>query len=215
MKQRSVVIALLLVFAATLNATKVELSFTNLPQYQVNGFYVGNSQATVGNVQMFDVLCGDFNHTTFIPSGPFTFSVSSIPSLTDVRFTGVDKLATYQTAAILLNLFDGLSAVNDYTAGSYQYAIWKLLTPTAGDYGDSATLLANAQYTAAHGGNAYAYDHFRVLTPSLSGAANQEFLAMDYGNQIAATATEPASVITIGAGLLLLGGAFKLRRFQV
>ena len=211
MKQRSVVIAFLLLLAATANATTVDISFIGLPQHQVNGIYVGNSHASSGDVQEFNVLCGDFNSTTNIPGGPITFFESYIPSLTDVRFTGGDTLTTYRTAAILLDLLDRLREPNDYTVGSYQFAIWKLFTPSVGDYGNSATLLTNAQDTVANGGNAYAYDNLRVFTPVGTAASNQEFLAMDYANNFPApapaSAPEPASLIMIGSGLLLLGSA--------
>jgi hypothetical protein len=212
MKHRFVVIAFLLFLAANANATTVDISFTNLPQYQANGYTVGNAKANVGIVPAFELICADFNHTTYIPSGPFTFNVSILPLLSGVRFTGPDMLTNYQTAAILLNTFDSLGTVDDLTAGSYQYALWKLFTPGIGDFGDSAMLLSAAQTIVAGAGNTYAYDHFVVFTPVASASSNQEFFGMDYGNQITTSAPEPTSLATIGAGLLLLAGSLRRRR---
>ena len=207
------VLAVAFVLAAAASASTVTISFTGLPQYQANGYYVGNTKATVGD-SPFDLLCADFTSTTYVPSGPFTFSVSALPSLTNVRFTGADTLTKYETAAILLYTLDGLERTSSYAVGSYQYAIWKLFTPSVGDYGDSAALLASAQTTVANGGMQTAYDALRVFTPTQGSASNQEFLAIDYTNRIsappnAAAVPEQSTFLQLGSGLLLLAGAFK------
>ena len=211
MKQRFVAIAFLFVIAGTVNAGTVDVLFTSAPLHQVNGINVGNAHASTDDVPEFNVLCGDFSSTTLMPGGPITFVISYIPWLIDVRFTTGDILTTYRTAAILLDRLDRLREPDDYTVGSYQYAIWKLFTPGAGDFGDSATLLITAQDAVTNGGDAYVYDQFRVFTPVPGAASNQEFLAMDYGNDFPASssAPEPASFITMGSGLLLLACTFK------
>ena len=135
--------------------------------------------------------------------------VFQLASLTDVRFTGTNMLTTYRTAAILLNWFDSLSTVDNNSAGSYQYAIWKLFTPAAGDFGNSAALLTNAQHSVALGGDANAYEHFRVFTPQVGASSNQEFLGMDYGNQLTISNPEPTTFLTIGSGLLILAWAAR------
>jgi len=210
-KQRYIVIAFLLSLASSVTASTVDISFTALPKYQVNGAYVGNVGVTSGTNQTFDLLCGDLSHTTFVPSGPFSYYVSSLPSLSDVRFTGPDVLTTYQTAAVLLYEFETLAVVDDSTAGSYQFAIWKLFTPGAATYGNSTSLLAAAQNTVAQGGIQDAYDHFQVYTPTSAAGSNQEFLGMSLTSSLTSTVPEPSSFLLIGCGLLFIASRFNRR----
>jgi len=114
------------------------------------GYYVGYTGATVDGVAQ-NLLCDDMLHTTGVPSGPFTYNVSTLPDLADVRFTG---LANYETAAVLLWEFDNS---NQTDAGGYNFALWNIFDPAAGSDGDSAALLANAQSIVANGGIFAAY----------------------------------------------------------
>ena len=190
---------LFLLAAAFASAGTSTVNFTTLPVNTAGGYYVGYTGATVDGVAQ-NLLCDDMLHTTGVPSGPFTYNVSTLPDLADVRFTG---LANYETAAVLLWEFDNS---NQTDAGAYNFALWNIFDPAAGSDGDSAALLANAQSIVANGGIFAAYQDTRVLTPIPGGPENQEFLFLSVSVHILddPAVPEPQSYLLFGSGLIVL-----------
>ena len=217
MKSRFVV--LLVLTLATASAGMVNVTFTGLPVNQAGGYYVGYATATVGNSPNVNLLCDDIEHITYVPSGPFPYYVSSLPALQDVRWNGPNpqaELTNYETAAVLLYEFDALGAVNNDTAGAYNFALWDLFDPSAPTYGTgptgSAALLANAQSIVASGGIAAAYNELQVLSPAPGADSNQEFLFLDQTDSLTIEGTpgdggstpEPQTHLLLGSGLVVL-----------
>ena len=194
--------------------TIVTINFTALPSQTAGGYYVGYSTAslTTASNQTFsnmDLICDDFSHSTSFPSGPFTYAISTLPSLTDVRFTQSPELFNYKVAAVLLYEFDQNLGTVD--AGGYNFALWSLFTPAAGNFGDSATLLQNAKNivnsnTAPNIAiqNA-AYNELRVATPTGSSSGNQEFLFVSSANFGGSPTPEPATFAMLGFALIGFG----------
>jgi hypothetical protein len=188
-----------------------EISFKTLPTTLENGTYNGFIGATIDGV-FSNIVCDDFYPTTYVPSGPWTYNLSTLPSLTFARF-GSDAIAlhNYREAAVLLggdgDTLLGLENVTDsHTISSYQYALWVLFSPTVTQFGDSASLLNQAGLDVSSGAAYSAYDQLQVYTPSESAASNQEFLGMGgltISNSIGAP--EPGTIALIGVGLLTLG----------
>lgn len=188
-----------------------EISFKTLPTTLENGTYNGFVGATIDGV-FSNIVCDDFYPTTYVPSGPWTYNLSTLPSLTFARFgSGGAALHNYKEAAVLLGgdggALAGLENVTDsHTISSYQYALWTLFSPTVAQFADSASLLNQAGWDVSSGATYAAYDQLRVYTPSESAASNQEFLGMG-GSTISniTSAPEPGTTVLIGVGLLALG----------
>ena len=157
-------------------ASTVNISFTNTPTATANGHYVGYSLATLDfggdAIANFELICDDILHTTNIPSGPFTFFVSTVPELQNNRFFDgtPEELAKYQIAALILWNYDqaGGRFLSAFDQGSYQYALWKLFTPSTSNFGNSAQIFLDAQTQQQNGGNLVAYESFRVFTPEFA-----------------------------------------------
>lgn len=210
---------LLLLTLAIASAGTVNVTFTGLPGNQAGGYYVGFTEATVGNSPSTNILCDDIAHTTYVPSGPFSYYESALPLLQNVRWTGQNpqaELANYETAAILLYEFAALGAVDNATAGAYNFALWDLFDLNAPSYGSgptgSAAILAGAQSIVASGGIAAAYNEFQILTPTPGAGSNQEFLFLDQSGTVTITDTpydgdaspEPQTHILLGSGFIAL-----------
>ncbi|MGO9241026.1 MAG: hypothetical protein ACLQBJ_09465 [Bryobacteraceae bacterium] len=210
---------LLLLTLAMASAGTVTVAFTTLPVNQAGGYYVGFAQATVGASLDIDLLCDDIDHTTYVPSGPFSYYLSSLPQLQNVRWTGPNQqaeLTNYETAAVLLYEFAALGAVSNDTAGAYNFALWDLFDPSAPTYGTgptgSAALLTGAESIVASGGIAAAYDELEVLTPTPGAASNQEFLFLEQNDTViisgapgnGSSAPEPRTPLLLGSGLIAL-----------
>ena len=200
---------------SALASTIVTIDFTTLPSNTAGGYYVGYSQANITTAlnqqfSSFDLICDDFVHTTNIPSGPFQYAVSTLPSLTDVRWIGNDKLKNYEIAAVLLYQFDqNLGTVDP---GGYNFALWHLFNPnSAPNYGDSATLIANATNIVNAGGGITtdAYKQLRVFTPIGNSTSNQEFVGVSSNTFGGSPVPEPETLGLIGFALV---GLSFLRR---
>ena len=210
---------LLLLTLAMASAGTVNVTLTTLPANQAGGYYVGFTQATVGDSLGIDLLCDDIEHTTYVPSGPFSYYVSSLPQLQNVRWTGPNQqaeLTNYETAAVLLYEFAALGAVSNDTAGAYNFALWDLFDPSAPTYGRARQV--PLRYSLARRASSPVAasppptDELQVLTPTPSADSNQEFLFLDQNDTITisgapgdgSSAPEPRTPLLIGSGLIAL-----------
>jgi hypothetical protein len=204
----------------SLQAVASLITFNTLPATNENGTYNGFVGATVDGV-FANIVCDDFYPTTEVPSGPWNYNLSVLPSLTFARF-GNDAVAVnkYREAAVLLGgdggALAGLENVSDPDViSSYQYALWALFSPTVANFGNSPALLNIAGSDVASGTVYSAYRQLLVYTPSESAASNQEFLGMGGSRNGGSSVPEPGTTILLGLGLLassLLGRKFMPKR---
>jgi hypothetical protein len=225
---------LLLLLCASGVAAGASIEFTGLPINTQFGTFNGFALATVDGVANQLLICDDFSHTTYMPSGPLTYDGSTLSDsdpLEYARFATQNDTSgsaqRYEEAALLL---EGLSHTGpgellDLTA-DYQYALWSLFTPSVPLPDVTArTLLSNAEEAALAGSpqNLEVYSRLRILTPSEPFAGNQEFLQLldspppvtVTGPLLGAPAPEPSSFLLIGLGIALLAvgvGGKRLRR---
>ena len=186
---------LLLVFTPALFADVV--SFTGLPANNDHGTYNGFASGTIDGVPFADLICDDWSHTTYVPSGNLNYNVSVLNTLQYARFVSAGgptdaDIDNYRAAAILVQgLIDNSGQVADY-----QYALWELFTPSAPDYAGANALLADALNKANGNISAYTdlFSKLRIYTPKADSASNQEFLEID----------PPAAVPEPGGIILLL-----------
>jgi hypothetical protein len=201
----------------------VTINFTGLPGQTAGGYYVGYSTANITTATNqtlvdFSMICDDFLHTTNIPSGPFQYNVSTLADLTGVRFTQSPQLTNYRLAAILLYNFDGLDPITQSSqAGDYNFALWNLFTPSTPDFGNSLSLITDANTQLALGltnpDNAAAFRDFRIFTPTSANSSQQEFLGISTDNfgTPPSGVPEPGTFVLLGAGLVGVG-ALRYRR---
>jgi hypothetical protein len=208
MKMNTVLLSTLSFALVSFQAGASEISFNTLPTTVENNTYNGFVGVTIDGLSS-NIVCDDYYPTTYVPSGPWAYNMSVLPSLTFARF-GSDATALYKysEAAVLLGgdggALAGLENVTDSdTITSYQYALWVLFSPTVKNFGNSASLLNTAGLDVSSGTLYSAYDQLKVYTPSESAASNQEFLGM--GGSIGRTtaAPEPGTTILMGVGLLI------------
>jgi hypothetical protein len=202
-----------LALASNAVASSVTIDFTALPGQTAGGEYVGFSQATIitptQTFTNFDLICDDFEHTTNMPSGPFTYDVSTLPTLSNVRWTQSPELMDYELAAIIVYTFNGLGSGQSAAAGAYNFALWDLFDPSAPTFTGSAAVLsaAQTQYNlgASNAANIHAYNQIQIFTPVGDSASNQEFLGLS-GTPIGGPQTpEPTSMLLLGSGLVFFG----------
>lgn len=199
------------------------IQFVGLPANTTYGTYNGFASATINGMPFQQLICDDYDHTTYMPSGNLTFALSGLTgpnSLQFARFVDLNQwentIVRYEEAAILLNglLQNGPGGLLDLTA-DYQYALWALFTPSVKLPNATAqTLLQNAAYTVAHGGSAndLIYSQLRIYTPSTGYTSNQEFLQMVpslTSNAQAIPEAPPAITIAIGMGVIALSVALR------
>jgi hypothetical protein len=173
---------LLFFFVSAAAAHAATVVFTALPVNTRYGTYNGYAAATVDGAPGQMLICDDFAHTTYVPSGPLTYVVSSMAGpdgLHFVRFTE-NAVERYHQAALLLDGLDHSSAgLLDLTA-EYQYALWHLFTPSTPMSVTAETLLAETAVRAAalRPEDMAIYTRLEIYTPSQSFATNQEFLRL-------------------------------------
>jgi hypothetical protein len=211
------------------------IQFTGLPVNSQYGTYNGYAFATIDGSPLQPLICDDFDHTTYVPSGNLTYSLSTLTGGSPLQYARFDDtsqwagtIAKYEEAALLL---DGLNHTGgalllDLTA-DYQYALWSLFTPSVVLPNATAqTLLNDAAASVQQGGasNQILYSELRIYTPTAAYASNQEFLQMGSATAFApggnlsdpAATPEAASMILVGIGLaaiaLSLGARHLLRR---
>src|SRR5258708_389232 len=131
------VLTFLFLAASAFGAT---LQFTFLPNNTENGTYNGFSGGTIDGLPFNNLICNDFIDTTYFPSSPLIYNVSTLNSLTYAKFGSdhSDAVHKYEEAAILLG---GLQSNPNLTA-DYQYALWTLFTPSVPNFKTSGSLLS-------------------------------------------------------------------------
>lgn len=195
---------LLLLFAICCLLTPLawaDLYVNNLPVNTYGGYYVGPAGASWQSKAAgweFDIICNDFSSTTYVPSS-FPVIVSDFNDLSNTRFIAQGGLK-YQQAAWLVNqMYANMG--NGTAVGQIQYAIWELFnsTKTPDNYGGWYAAALAADLTN------YDFSAFRILTPTGSGASNQEFITR---------VPEPFGGIILMAGVLGIGLCYRRRRSQ-
>jgi hypothetical protein len=206
----------------------VLITFTGLPATQGNGTtnsqgntYNGEAAATIAGISSQDLVCDDFDNTTYMPSGQIDFSVETISNLSGADFTSgyatvsgytLTETQAYDTEAVLLTELEALTinSANAQAITDYQYAMWDLTLPSGGDGSlkdnplDSNALSDQQAAFAAVQANStstQAEEHALVVyTPTASYSSNQEFLGLN-----TPTATpEPSTWVMLAVlGLLL------------
>lgn len=216
-------IAIFPAFAAT-------IQFIGLPSNTQFGTYNGYAVATIDGLANQPLMCDDFDHTTYVPSGKLGYNLSGLIGsnpLEYARFDSPDPNATllrYEEAAFLLDGLNqnGAGSLLDLTA-DYQYALWHLFTPSVA-FPDttSQTLLNDAVASVEQGGitAALLYPRLQVYTPTAPYSSNQEFLQLlplaDPQSHFSdgGPAPEPSSAILFAIGSALIAISVGLKRFQ-
>jgi hypothetical protein len=206
-------------------AGAVEIYFDTLPATLENGTYNGFVGGKIDDVRFDNLICNDFLPTTYVPSGPWAYDVSTLSGPNQLEYArfgdAFDAIAKYEQAALLL-AGDGtpklpglmhVSSADEIT--SYQYAIWRLFTPGRDMSGHGATVInpgtSDMLLSTVAGENLSdprftpIYQELRVYTPGDSAKSNQEFL------QVAPT-PEPGTWTMVGISVALLGTAVYRRR---
>src|SRR5688572_1503875 len=101
---------LLLLISSAAGAFGASISFTALPLNTAYRTYNGFAQATVDGVPAQLLVCDDYDHTTYVPSGPFTYNVSTLAGTSPLQYARFadplaweDSIALYKQAALLVD----------------------------------------------------------------------------------------------------------------
>ena len=211
------------------------ITFNTLPANTDFGTFNGYVISTVDDQPNQPLVCDDFAHTTYVPSGKLAFNLSTVTGpnpLEYARFVNIDptgpSLFKYEEASFLLDGLNqtGPGSLLDLTA-EYQYALWHLFTPAVPLPNATAQTLLNDAAAGVTAGGADAgmlYSRLRIYTPTAAYASNQEFLQLVPApdphpwtsfSQDAMPTPEPSSawLFGVGGGLIALGcTARRLRR---
>lgn len=222
-------VLLVLLLGAT-GAFATTISFSLLPLNTAYGTYNGFATASVDGVPGQLLVCDDYDHTTYVPSGPLTYTLSTLVGsdpLEHARFADPyardQSIARYQHAALLVDGMLNSSPLLNLTA-DYQYALWHLFTPTVAlpPTSTAQTLLSETalDVTNVSTRNLDIYSRLLIFTPTAEFGSNQEFLAMSLvpltpSSQHAVPEPSAWVLMSIGAGLLGLASAPRRLRAWV
>ncbi|HTP30591.1 MAG TPA: PEP-CTERM sorting domain-containing protein [Candidatus Acidoferrales bacterium] len=204
------------------------IQFQSLPANTQYGTYNGFLTAAVNGVDS-ELVCDDYLHTTYVPSGPFTYEVSTLTGANPLQYARFvnpndwsQSVTQYEEAAYLVLQLTQQSAPHDLTA-DYQYALWSLFTPSTPIQGTYASALLSQAAAAVSTAqiDPLLYSRLRIYTPITPYTSNQEFLGLSDpssespGDLASQAAPEPATSVLLcaGAGLVVTGVLLKkLRR---
>ncbi|HTS65108.1 MAG TPA: hypothetical protein VMH28_23955 [Candidatus Acidoferrales bacterium] len=219
----TVVLGLLLAVGALAES----IQFQTLPGNTQYGTYNGFVTAAVNGLET-ELVCDDYLHTTYVPSGPFTYQVSTLTGANPLQYARFvnpadwpRSVTQYEEAAYLvLQLSEQPAPPRDLTA-DYQYALWSLFTPSTPVQGTSApALLAQAAAAVASAQiDPLLYSRLRIYTPVTPYASNQEFLALAVAgyeppdNDASQVAPEPPTALLV-SGTALVATALILKRLR-
>ncbi len=214
---------------ATASAEASSIQFVSLPGNTQYGTFNGWVTSTVDGDPLQQLICDDYNHETYVPSGPIDFTVSTLLGASILQYArfydpkaAAGSITRYEEAAVLL---DGLrntgpGSILDLTA-DYQYALWYLFTPTVNLPNQTAkTLLNDAALTVAKGDAATQalYSELVVYTPTAKYSSNQEFLQLKsplltgtVQDFPAGEVPEPGPGTSVGIGLCTIAIAYGAR----
>jgi hypothetical protein len=211
----------ILTATAACHGNTVTMFFTALPSVQQNNdynnanstgeaTYNGYATATIGGIPMQDVICDDFDHTTYVPSSSnliyYSSSLTGVEPLQYARFQGIQ---TYEAAAVLLTELGSQANPSANTVTDYQYAVWNLFTPGSAPANLTQQNLENAALSLVHSDSPMAtgsYSHLVIYTPTEPYAGNQEFLGLH------TPTPEPATWLLLLSGSALLAVRSRARR---
>jgi hypothetical protein len=173
---------LLLLGGVSLQASVIQLNFITLPSNNNDGTYNGFLSVTANGVTALNLICDDFGHTTYVPSGPDSFNLSTLANLSNTRF---GSAAIYEQAALLIygdGKSDLVGLMNDPSnTSAYQYALWNLTEPGAAaqaghsDPGAAALLTTVQSLDLTNPSFQTLYSDLQIYTP-VTGGTDQEFL---------------------------------------
>lgn len=201
--------ALLLAVAPAALADTANMDLTGAGSNIVGNVYVGPYTATI-NGATTPVICDDYSHDSYL-NQPWTAYVSSLPSLTNVRFTSGNETQNYDEVAYLATILFSISG-NNKEADALQFAIWdifdstdvqnaiggtSLFTDSTDIYGVTYWLKQAASQTYTPG----EFANILIYTPT-SGGDPQEFIV---------ETPEPGTILLLCLGLT---GLFLVKRRQ-
>jgi len=179
---------ILLILSALSPALAAQIQFTGLPEFTENAIYIGFAKATIDGIPNQLLICDDYHHTTYVPSGNLSYSVSHLigPNpLSGARFVspggpGAADFFRYREAAVLLAAFATLRSPDATTVGDYQFALWHLMSPdVALTRSPAQQALLDAAAIAVQSNSpavSALYSHLVIYTPVGASVSNQEFL---------------------------------------
>lgn len=193
-------------------ANTIAVYFTALPSTYENGTYNGYATATIGGLPGQFLMCDDYAHQTYMPSGSdLTYYYSTLTGpdpLQYVRFTQVDEVQNYRVAAVLMAGLSDVLATGNATAGditNYQYAVWNLFDPTGAPVTTAQQGLQKSALDTVQNGGPVALDDYSrlvIYTPTAAYASNQEFLGLRTPAAVPEPSTAPLVSLILGVACL-------------
>jgi hypothetical protein len=206
------------------HASTIDVQFTTLPTDMENGTYNGFVGGTVNGIAFSNLICDDYDHTTYVPSGDLQYNVYTLADFGQARFAGEpNSLQNYENAALLVYSLQNLAVVNSYipanqqlTVGDLQYALWDTFTPGSGTTANSSGALAILNAASTSFRVPIDLDaSLRIYVPAAPFTSNQEFLQVQETVQPQinnSSVAEPATVALSITGLLSIGALLAKRR---
>ncbi|HXK04651.1 MAG TPA: PEP-CTERM sorting domain-containing protein [Verrucomicrobiae bacterium] len=200
------------------------IQFQSLPANTQYGTYNGFLTAAVNGVDS-ELVCDDYLHTTYVPSGPFTYEVSTLTGANPLQYARFvnpndwsQSVTQYEEAAYLVLQLSQQSAPHDLTA-DYQYALWSLFTPSTPIQSTSAAALMSQAAAAVSTAqmDPLLYSRLRIYTPVTPYTSNQEFLGLadpspdSPGDLASQAAPEPSTgiLLCVGAAMVMASALMK------